>query len=169
MGERGQRGAAFRVDEVLLHFRTLVGSLGHARILLYGQALQGRFASLRSAFFRNRDGHRCRGVRTPGPAAAAAALESAAHLHYVDYLQSSLVSIPVFPVLYCRFSFLLLFRCSFRNVTRYSAHMKIARTHCTSAFERFFRRNQPYQYVLSDSRNMRWQSQYRYRIRIDIA
>ena len=119
--------------------------------------------------FRNRDGHRCRGVRTPGPAAAAAALESAAHLHYVDCLQSSLVSIPVFPVLYCRFSFLLLFRCSFRNVTRYSAHMKIARTHCTSAFERFFRRNQPYQYVLSDSRNMRWQSQYRYRIRIDIA
>ena len=37
-----------------------------------------------------------RGVRTPGPAAAAAALESAAHLHYVDCLQSSLISIPVF-------------------------------------------------------------------------
>ena len=76
------------------------------------------FVTLRSAFFRNRDGHRCRGAQIPGPAAAAAALEAAAHLHYVDCLQSSLVSIPVFLVLYCRFSFLLLFRCSFRNVTR---------------------------------------------------
>ena len=51
MGERGQRGAAFRVDEGLLHFRTLVGSLGHARILLYGQALQGRFGLFGQRFF----------------------------------------------------------------------------------------------------------------------
>ena len=51
MGERGQRGATFRVDEGLLHFRALVGSLGHARILLYGQALQGRFGLFGQRFF----------------------------------------------------------------------------------------------------------------------
>ena len=51
MGERGQRGAAFRVDAGLLHFRALVGSLGHARILLYGQALQGRFGLFGQRFF----------------------------------------------------------------------------------------------------------------------
>ena len=51
MSKRGQGGATFRVDAGLLHFRAFVGGLGHARILLYGQALQGRFGLFGQRFF----------------------------------------------------------------------------------------------------------------------
>ncbi len=86
------------VDEGLLHFRALVGGFGHARILLYGQAPHGRFGLFGQRFFVI--GAVIDAGRTnTWPGSGCGRIGVAAHLHYVDCLQSSLVSLPVFPVL----------------------------------------------------------------------
>ena len=138
MGERGQRGATFRVDEGLLHFRALVGSLGHARILLYGQALQGRFGLFGQRFF-----------------IIGTVIDAGAHKYLARQrlrLHWSLLLICIMLIVFSHLLFLFLFflfcivasRSCFYFAARfemsheYSVHMKIARTHCNSAFERFF-------------------------------
>ena len=138
MGERGQRGAAFRVDEGLLHFRALVGGLGHARILLYGKALQGRFGLFGQRFF-----------------VIGTVIDAGAHKYLARQrlrLHWSLLLICIMLIVFSHLLFLFLFflfcivasRSCFYFAARfemsheYSVHMKIARTHCNSAFERFF-------------------------------